>query len=407
MSKNEELLYINNNTYILNNGERVYGKLRLYENKLTFCAEDNNFKKNDIILDLEEVVLLLIEEISTKYGNGYIGCIKLIFTQDIYIFYPCARNENLIKILINHIKKQIKDIQKKKAKTISAKGDSKNLDNFKKNDEKIYKKALNLVNEHKYKQALWYYDVLIRDYPNFNFLKIEKNGILQQLQCKEQAIDNITTKSVELKDKKENNETIKIEEYPNCKTEIYDKLKEITQNIQDDIPEMLPYYQDKYKQIKEFEAKGMYHAIFWDYIGLIKAYPQCIKFRKELILAYLSGNRHNDAEKELTILETILKRPIIEESTATKKEVVTETKSVQTEKINISSCSADDLLSLDCLTEEKVNKFVKDRNNGKMWYNMESFADYFDLQPHERVLIADRLLFPLKPNSKVGRKVDF
>ena len=42
-----------------------------------------------------------------------------------------------------------------------------------------------------------------------------------------------------------------------------------------------------------------------------------------------------------------------------------------------------------------------------MWYDIDSFVQDFDLQPHEMVLIQDRLVFPPKPRAKTGnRKVD-
>ena len=40
------------------------------------------------------------------------------------------------------------------------------------------------------------------------------------------------------------------------------------------------------------------------------------------------------------------------------------------------------------------------------WYDIESFAKHFNLQPHEQILLADRLIFPLKPHIKQGRTVD-
>ena len=41
-----------------------------------------------------------------------------------------------------------------------------------------------------------------------------------------------------------------------------------------------------------------------------------------------------------------------------------------------------------------------------MWYDIDSFVQDFELQPHEMVMIQDRIKFPEKPKNKYGRKID-
>lgn len=72
--------------------------------------------------------------------------------------------------------------------------------------------------------------------------------------------------------------------------------------------------------------------------------------------------------------------------------------------IKLQACSKDDILSLTGFDEEKANKFIEDRSNGKVWYNIDSFAQDFKLEPHEIILIQDRLLFPIKPRVKIGKR---
>ena len=75
--------------------------------------------------------------------------------------------------------------------------------------------------------------------------------------------------------------------------------------------------------------------------------------------------------------------------------------------INLQKCSKKDILTLIGFDEEKASLFINKRKNGKMWYDIDSFVQDFNLQPHEMVLIQDRLIFPPKPNIKIGkRKID-
>lgn len=76
-------------------------------------------------------------------------------------------------------------------------------------------------------------------------------------------------------------------------------------------------------------------------------------------------------------------------------------------KIEIASCSKQELQLTNCFDDIKINKFLKLRENGKMWYNIESFASEFNLQPHEMIQLENCLIFPAKPNSKHGRIVEF
>ncbi len=74
--------------------------------------------------------------------------------------------------------------------------------------------------------------------------------------------------------------------------------------------------------------------------------------------------------------------------------------------INIQTCTTDDLRTLQGFSEEKAKLFIEKRNNGMMWYDIDSFAQDFELQPHEIIMLQDRLNFPIKPNVKLGRKID-
>ncbi len=75
-------------------------------------------------------------------------------------------------------------------------------------------------------------------------------------------------------------------------------------------------------------------------------------------------------------------------------------------KIDIETCSKKAILTLNGFDEEKAEQFMNDRKVMK-WYDLESFAKHFNLQPAEYVHNEDKLIFPLKPQAKRGRAVDF
>ena len=74
--------------------------------------------------------------------------------------------------------------------------------------------------------------------------------------------------------------------------------------------------------------------------------------------------------------------------------------------IDLANCTKEEIQSLNGFNEEKAQRFIEEKNNGKMWYDIDSFVQDFELQPHEMVLIQDRIKFPDKPKSKYGRKID-
>lgn len=76
-------------------------------------------------------------------------------------------------------------------------------------------------------------------------------------------------------------------------------------------------------------------------------------------------------------------------------------------KINLSNCTKEDLIMHGGFDENKAEKFITDRESGILYYDIDSFAQAYNLQPHEIVQIQDRLIFPLKHSVKKGRTIDF
>ncbi len=74
--------------------------------------------------------------------------------------------------------------------------------------------------------------------------------------------------------------------------------------------------------------------------------------------------------------------------------------------VDLAICSKEEILSLDGFNAEKAERFIKDRDNGKMWYDIDTFVQDFGLQPHEMIMIQDKIKFPDKPKNRYGRKLD-
>jgi hypothetical protein len=76
------------------------------------------------------------------------------------------------------------------------------------------------------------------------------------------------------------------------------------------------------------------------------------------------------------------------------------------EKIHIGACTKEDLMLLEVFDSEKAALIIKERDDSNIWYDIDSFVQYFSLQPHEMVEIIDIIVFPPKPSNKSGRRID-
>lgn len=85
----------------------------------------------------------------------------------------------------------------------------------------------------------------------------------------------------------------------------------------------------------------------------------------------------------------------------------TKIEKITTKKIKLEICTKEDLLTIDGFDKEKADRFIKERNNGKIYYDIETFVADYALMPHQMIDIHDRLVFPPKPKNKIGRKIDW
>lgn len=87
--------------------------------------------------------------------------------------------------------------------------------------------------------------------------------------------------------------------------------------------------------------------------------------------------------------------------------VSNDSKQYSARKVKLETCNKNDLLTIDGFDEEKAERYIKERNNGKIYYDIESFVADYALMPHQMIDIQDRLVFPPKPKNKIGRKIDW
>ena len=119
-----------------------------------------------------------------------------------------------------------------------------------------------------------------------------------------------------------------------------------------------------------------------------------------------SKKPYEDSSKiQLTDAE-LLKNNLVDTKSPKAKEKIKK-KSNSTKKIKLESCNKADLLTIDGFDEHLANKFISERNKGKMYYEIDTFVKEYKLQPHQRILIQDRLIFPAKPSNKLGRRIDW
>ncbi len=75
-------------------------------------------------------------------------------------------------------------------------------------------------------------------------------------------------------------------------------------------------------------------------------------------------------------------------------------------KIHIEACTKEELMLLEVFDSEKATLIIKERDDGNIWYDIDSFVQHFSIQPHEMIEIIDIIVFPPKPSNKSGRRID-
>lgn len=79
---------------------------------------------------------------------------------------------------------------------------------------------------------------------------------------------------------------------------------------------------------------------------------------------------------------------------------------IDSEKIDISTCTKQALMTLEFINQETADSIIQARNNGIMWYEYQKFAQQFEIMPHLWADVEEKIEFPLKQANKYGRRLD-
>lgn len=79
---------------------------------------------------------------------------------------------------------------------------------------------------------------------------------------------------------------------------------------------------------------------------------------------------------------------------------------ISDDKVDIGTCTKEELLRLNCFDEVKAGLLLNARKQGKIYYDIDTLATDLNLQPHELLELQDKLIFPAKPKSKLGRRIE-
>ena len=123
-------------------------------------------------------------------------------------------------------------------------------------------------------------------------------------------------------------------------------------------------------------------------------------------LTYIKLNQRQNAKNDLTkALELARENNDSDKESEKFVEYTNTLKNI--DRINILTCSMEQLLQIEGFDENKATTFIKARNEGKLYYDIDSFAQDYQIQPHILFEIQDKLIFPQKQKNKLGRKIDW
>ena len=259
--------------------------------------------------------------------------------------------------------------------------------------DKSIVRAKQYVNKKNLDKALSIYQGLLKENPTSKDIEDKLSNLNNDINKAEQLF-------IQSMGYFENGDIDETEKYIKLVTNIYKKQNYIT--LETDIL--------KYKQCVAENEQNNYENAYTLVNELVVSYPNnshlillsqkitenLVKYLYEQNKQKISNGKFDSATKSIERMLTI------EPENETYKNLLY---IAQNRLVDISTCGKGAILTLEGFDEEKAKRFIKDREI-MTWYDIESFAKYFNLQPHEQVLISDRLIFPLKPHIKQGRTID-
>lgn len=140
-------------------------------------------------------------------------------------------------------------------------------------------------------------------------------------------------------------------------------------------------------------AIHQYENALADFEKALKINPnnETYKNNRKTALSKSSADKFDSSNLQEPITETMYENNAVEEDI----------------KIDLATCTKEELMKLKVFDESKADDFISTRQTGKLYYDIETLAQDFNLQPHEIIQIQDKLIFPLKPQAKKGRAIDW
>lgn len=296
--------------------------------------------------------------------------------------------------------------------------------------------AKNSIEKNDLYDAIFYYTYMLlygkakdnRKIPDIYYNRALAYLGINQIFYKNKAIEDLKTAIEKTKSISDSLSYVEVESFLNGKLDkYYFKIGEIYQEIKE-YAEAINYYKQItnnskfYSQIQEKiiecekeqtvknerQANAMYKRALEEYengqfIMAEQTIHSAIKLvnkveynelLKEIISGIKEDNKKNVAEEKEVI--------------QTKVDKNNKTKPLsKNKKIKLESCSKADLLTIDGFDEEKADKFIQERDNGKIYYDIDNFVFDYGLMPHQMIEIQERLVFSPKPKNKMGRKIDW
>ena len=196
------------------------------------------------------------------------------------------------------------------------------------------------------------------------------------------------------------------------KNELLKEIKEIKEQISD-LPNFSGWDSDR---AYGYYNIGLIYSKLEDYNSAIDNFNKAIKYHAEYGDAYFELGKiylkQDNFEKAMNCFKKALeihpdKKDFQKQIDELEEKYGEIFKKKETFKINLETCSKEEISTLSGFNETKSNEFIEKRNNGKMWYKLDNFIEEFNLSPYDSIKIANRIVFPIKKTTKtLARKFD-
>lgn len=192
--------------------------------------------------------------------------------------------------------------------------------------------------------------------------------------------------------------------------ECYKILKRYDEAIQDYTKaiELIPYSNENYiNRASCYMELKKYDKAVEDYTKAIKIYPYEWKYYYNRAKCFWELGEFDKMRDDCNHLINNSDNSLYDVNIKECKILYENIQSLSNEPIEIKTCTKRELMSIDGISSVMADKIIELRNNGAMWYNIETFANELKIPNHQMISMRDRFVFPQKQRARIGRKLDF